>query len=93
MGAAHAENARMRNGRAGWFVAIAFWCGFAFLVAAGRDADVWVRAVIWSGLALLFVVTLGWWRPGLTVHLPARIRRSITGESSDPDAPRRPSPE
>jgi RsiW-degrading membrane proteinase PrsW (M82 family) len=63
----------MRNGRAGWFVAIAFWCGFALLVAAGRDADVWVRAVIWTGLALLFVATLRWWRPGLTVHSFTRV--------------------
>jgi hypothetical protein len=83
----------MRNGRAGWFVAIAFWCGFALLVAAGRDADVWVRAVIWTGLALLFVATLRWWRPGLTVHLPVRIKRWIAAESSEPGAPRRPSPE
>ena len=49
----------MRNGRAGWFVALAFWCGFALLVAAGRDAAVWVRAVVWTGVALLFVAIAG----------------------------------
>ena len=81
----------MRNGRAGWFVAIAFWCGCALLVAAGRDRDVWVRAVIWTGLALLFVATVNWWRPGLTVSLPARIRRWIAGDSSGTGAP--PSPQ
>ena len=91
--AAHAEKACVHNGRAGWFVAIAFWCGFALLVAAGRDAAVWVRAVVWTGLALLFVATLKWRRPRLTVHLPARIRRWIAGESSEAGPPRRPSPE
>lgn len=66
----------MPIGRIGWVAVIAFWFGFALLVAGGRDADVWLRAVIWTGVALLSIATLGWWRWLRTSRSTNRHRRA-----------------
>jgi hypothetical protein len=75
------------RGRTKWWIAAGVWAALVSAIWIGPEADVWIRAVEWTVLAVLTVIRLVTWRAGWAALAPGSIRRWMLDEPDEGGGP------